>query len=306
MRIFKNLNIDFMGKRKFFYAVSGFVLFAGIVSLFVKGLTFGIDFKGGTEVVVRFLDAQPIEKVRAVMDQTKMGTFEIKTFGGTRDYLIRTDRKGEGAKISTAIEEALEKGFPEQKIEILAENRVEAKIGSEIRRDSIIAVFLSLIGILIYLGFRFKFIFAYGAVIALFHDVLLTLGLVSIFDGIIPGLNLEMSQAMLAAFLTLIGFSVNDTVVVFDRVRENLKLFKTQNFISILNKSMNTTMSRTILTSFTVFISCVALLFFGGEPTKGFAFTMAIGVITGTYSSIFIASALTADWVEKKGMKITF
>lgn len=306
MRIFKNLNIDFMGKRRFFYGVSGFILFAGIVSLFIKGLTFGIDFKGGTEVVVRFLDAQPIEKVRAVMDQTKMGTFEIKTFGGTRDYLVRTDRKGEGAKISTAIEDALKKGFPDQKIEILAENRVEAKIGSEIRRDSIIAVFLSLIGILIYLGFRFKFIFAYGAVIALFHDVLLTLGLVSIFDGVIPGLNLEMSQAMLAAFLTLIGFSVNDTVVVFDRVRENLKLFKTQNFISILNKSMNTTMSRTILTSFTVFISCVALLFFGGEPTKGFAFTMAIGVVTGTYSSIFVASALTADWVEKKGMKITF
>jgi preprotein translocase SecF subunit len=130
--------------------------------------------------------------------------------------------------------------------------------------------------------------------------------MVSIFDGLIPGLNLEMSQAMLAAFLTLVGYSVNDTVVVFDRVRENLKLFKTQNFVDILNKSMNTTMSRTIISSVTVFITCVVLVFFGGEPTKGFAFVMAIGVITGTYSSIFVASALTAEWVEKRGSKITF
>lgn len=306
MRIFHNLHIDFMGKRKFFYGISGLVLFVGLISIIGKGLTFGIDFKGGTEVIVRFQQNQSIQKVRTVMDAAKMGFFEIKTFGSTRDYMIRTDRKGEGAKISLAIQDALAKGFPDQKIEVLAENRVEAKIGFEIRRDSIIAIFLALIGILVYLGFRFKFIFAYGAVVALFHDVIVTLGMVSICDGLIPGLNLEMSQAMLAAFLTLIGFSVNDTVVVFDRVRENLKLFKTQNFIDILNKSMNTTMSRTVLTSFTVFIACIALLFFGGEPTRGFAFAMAIGVITGTYSSIFIASALTADWVERKGTKITF
>ena len=306
MRIFHNLHIDFMSKRRMFYGLSGLIILIGIISMVMKGLTYGIDFKGGTEVIVRFQQAEPIEKVRSVMDAAKSGTFEIKTFGSQRDYMIRTDRKGEGAKISTAIKDALAKGFQGERIEILAENRVEAKIGSEIRRDSIIALFLSLIGILIYLGFRFKFVFAYGAVIALFHDVLLTLGLVSIFDGVIPGLNLEMSQALLAAFLTLIGFSVNDTVVVFDRVRENLKLFKTQNFIDILNKSMNTTMSRTILTSFTVFIACIALLFFGGEPTRGFAFVMAIGVVTGTYSSIFVASALTADWVEKRGTKITF
>ncbi len=306
MRVFHNLNVDFMGKRHFFYIVSGIILVAGTLSLIFKGLTFGIDFKGGTEVIVRFQTPESIEKVRSVMDNSGMGTFEIKTFGSDRDYMIRTDRKGQGATIAVAIQEALARGFPGEKIVTLGENRVEAKIGAEIRRDAVIAIFLSLVGILIYLGFRFKFIFGFGAVVALFHDVLLTLGLVSIFDGLIPGVNLEMSQAMLAAFLTLIGFSVNDTVVVFDRVRENLKLFKTQNFTDVLNKSMNTTMSRTILTSFTVFITCIALLFFGGEPTKGFAFAFAIGVITGTYSSIFVASALTLEYVLRKNVKITF
>jgi preprotein translocase subunit SecF len=169
-----------------------------------------------------------------------------------------------------------------------------------------LAIFFSLIGILLYLAFRFKLIFGLGAVASLFHDILLTLGLVSIFYGLIPGLNLDFDQTLVAAFLTLIGYSVNDTVIVFDRVRENLKLFKTMDFEAVINKSVNTTMSRTILTSSLTMVTMIALLFFGGEPTRGFAFTMVIGIITGTYSSIFVASSMTLDITKSRNLKITF
>ncbi len=306
MKIFKELNIDFMGKRKSFYMLSAIVLVAGFASLFLKGIEFGLDFKGGTEVVVRFPRPLEINELRSWMNEADMGSIEIKSFGTDTDWIIRTDQKGVGTAVSDRIKEVLTNHFPDQGITLLQENRVEAKIGSEMRRDSVVAIFFALIGILIYIGFRFKFIFAIGAVVALFHDVLLTLGLISIFTGLIPGLNLEFDQAMVAAFLTLVGFSVNDTVVVFDRVRENLKLFKSSAFEPVLNKSINTTMSRTVLTSITTLITMLALLFFGGEPTRGFAFAMSIGVLTGTYSSIFVASALTLDWTKSRNAKITF
>jgi len=306
MRIFKDLNFDFMGKRKTFYMVSAVILLGGVLSLLFKGVEFGLDFKGGTEVVVRFPRALEINELRKWMNEADMGSIEIKSFGSDTDYIVRTDQKGEGTTISTRIKDVLLEHFPKEGIEILQENIVEAKIGSEIRRDAVIAIFFALIGILIYIGFRFKIIFAIGAVVALFHDVLLTLGIVSMFTNLIPGLNLEFDQAMVAAFLTLVGFSVNDTVVVFDRVRENLKLSKSSAFEPVLNKSINTTMSRTVLTSMSTFLVMVALAFFGGEPTRGFAFTMALGVITGTYSSIFVASALTLDWTISRKAKITF
>ena len=305
MRVFTNLNVDFMGKRKMFYAVSGLLLVAGIVSLIVRGVAFGLDFKGGTEIVVRLPQSATIGELRSVITAKDFGSIEIKSFGTDTDWIIRTDQKGVGSEISDRVKDALTMHYPKG-IEVLQENRVEAKIGSEIRRDAVIAMFFALIGILVYIGFRFKFIFAVGAVVALFHDVLILLGMVSILTDLIPGLNLEFDQAMVAAFLTLVGFSVNDTVVVFDRVRENLRIFKTAEFGTVLNKSINTTMSRTILTSLTTLISMLALLIFGGDPTRGFAFAMSIGVITGTYSSIFVASALTQDWVIKTKTRITF
>jgi preprotein translocase subunit SecF len=305
MRIFKHLNVDFMGKRKMFYLISGVIILAGFISILVKGVALGLDFKGGTELVFRFPRTVQISELRTMLDEAKLGTFEIKSFGASTDYIIRTERKGEGAKISNQVKAALATHFKSDLV-LLQENRVEAKIGKEMRGKAVVAILVSLIGILIYIAFRFKFVFGVGAVVALFHDVLLTLGLVSIAYGMIPGLNLEFDLAMVAAFLTLIGYSINDTVIVFDRVRENLKLFKTAEFEPIINKSVNTTMSRTILTSFTTIITMFALLFFGGEPTRGFAFAMTIGIITGTYSSIFVASAMTLDWVKYRKAKVEF
>lgn len=304
MRIFHNLNVDFMSKRQLFYMISGLVVLAGIVSVVVKGLAFGLDFKGGTELVIRFPRAVEIGELRSIMGGANLGSFEIKSYGADTDYIIRTEQQGVGDAVSKKVQEHLLTKF--DKIDLLSENRVEAKIGAEIREKAVIAVFVALLGILGYIAIRFKFVFAIGTVLALFHDVILTLGLVSIFTGMIPGLNLDFDMAMVAAFLTLVGYSVNDTVIVFDRVRENLKLFKTADFTATVNKSVNSTMSRTILTSGTTMLAMLALLFFGGEPTRGFAFTMVIGIITGTYSSIFVASALTVDWVKSRKANITF
>jgi preprotein translocase subunit SecF len=305
MRVFHNLNLDFMGKRKVFYMISAILIAVGLASIVFKGIEFGLDFKGGTEVVVRLPRAVEIGDLRSMMKQANMGSVEIKSFGTDTDFIIRTEQKGVGATISDNIKAVLNQNFT-QGIEILQENRVEAKIGSEIRRDAVVAIFFALIGILVYIAFRFKFIFALGSVAALFHDVILTLGLVSLFTGVIPGLNLEFDQAMVAAFLTLVGYSINDTVIVFDRVRENLKLSKTAALEPLMNKSINTTMSRTVLTGSTTLFTMLALLFFGGEPTRGFAFTMSIGVVVGTYSSVFVASAMTLDWVKARNAKITF
>ncbi|HQY21578.1 MAG TPA: protein translocase subunit SecF, partial [Ignavibacteria bacterium] len=166
----------------------------------------------------------------------------------------------------------------------------------ELRRNALFAVLFSLLAILIYLAFRFQFVFAMGAVIALFHDVLITIAVIAIADFAVPGLRLEFNQSMLAAFLTLVGFSSNDTVVVFDRIRENIKLFKNEDTLAIMNKSINATLSRTMITSGIVFLTVLVLFIFGGEVNRSFAFTFGIGIITGTYSSVFVASAIVTDW----------
>jgi len=166
-----------------------------------------------------------------------------------------------------------------------------------------LAVLWALGAILVYIGLRFKFRYGLGATISIFHDVLTTFGFLSIMNGLIPGLNLEITQEVIAAFLTLIGVSVNDTVVIFDRIRENEKLFKSMSLGDLMNKSLNETLSRTIITSGTIFLVLVILLIFGGEVNRGFAFTMAFGIVTGTYSSIYVASAFVLDWTRYRSRK---
>lgn len=381
MRLFENINIDFLGKRKIFYVVSLILISLGLLTVVIKGLDYGIDFKGGTEVIVSFNKPVNLAEVRAAASQIGIGNVEVKTFGTTAEnVLIRTplqeiskdqfDKlisairstisevipdtlfsikeqttnsvvftfpspdtarmvtdhlllKGFQAGlysqeetnkdiivrvgISDLIREGLKGKFKDYSFEVIKEDKVGPKIGKELRRDAVIAVFLSLIVILIYLGFRFKFVFGVGAVLALLHDVLVTLGFVSFFNGLLPGLNLEITQSVIAAFLTLVGFSVNDTVVVFDRIRENLKIHKTMDLKNVINMSINRTLSRTILTSGTVFLVILALLLFGGEVNRGFAFTFMIGIITGTYSSIYVASSIVYDWtMKRKKGKIEF
>jgi preprotein translocase subunit SecF len=286
MRLFGKTHIDFMGQRNLWYTVSATVILIGMVSLFFKGVNFGIDFLGGTEVIVKFQEPVSIGDVRTAMDRIGYGDAEIKTFGSPRDILVRTVKQGEGDSIGDAIRAGLKESFATNPYVVLKGDKISPKVGAELRRDAIYAVIASLIAIWVYVGFRFKFIYGVGAVIALFHDVLVTLGFVSIFDGVF---NLEINQSMVAAFLTLVGLSVNDTVVIFDRIRE------------LMNKSLNETLSRTIITSGTIFIVLVVLLVLGGEVNRGFSFALTIGIITGTYSSIYIASAVALEWVLRGG-----
>lgn len=208
--------------------------------------------------------------------------------------------------ISDWIKENLIEKHSDNTFKVLKEEKVGPKIGKELKTDAIIAIVLSLIVILIYLGFRFKVGFAFGAVAALFHDVIITLGVFSELYGIIPGLNLEISISVVAAFLTLVGYSINDTVVVFDRIREDIKIHKTADLKDIMNKAINKTMRRTIVTSLTTLLVVAVLLFFGGEVLRGFAFTLFFGIIIGTYSSIFVASSFVLEYAKKQGEKIKF
>jgi preprotein translocase subunit SecF len=296
MRVFGKTNIDFLGKRRSWYLVSSTVILAGLVTLFFKGVDYGIDFLGGTELVVDFQQPVSIADVRGAMDKIGYGKAEIKTFGSSRDILIRTAEQSEGTTVSDQLRAGLKSSFPANPYVVLKEDKIGPKIGAELRRDAVYAVIASLIAIWAYIWLRFDFVYGFGAVLALFHDVLVTLGLVSIFDGV---LNLEINQSMIAAFLTLVGLSVNDTVVIFDRIRENRKIFKTMPLHQLMNKSLNETLSRTIITSGTVFIVLVVLLIFGGEVNRGFAFALTVGIITGTYSSIYVASALVLEWVNR-------
>ena len=300
MRLFKKTNIDFVGKRYQWYVISCLVILVGMLSLTIKGFDFGIDFLGGTELVIAFQQTHSIGQIRDALGTVGMSQSEIKSFGAERNILIRTVMQEAGTATGDRIRQAITSRFPDDKFEVLKENKIGPKIGKELRRDAVYAVLASLVAILIYIAIRFKFAYGVGGVLALFHDVLVTLGVISLANGVLPGLNIEITQEVIAAFLTLIGVSINDTVVVFDLIRENLKIYRSLPLFEVMNMSINQTLSRTIITSATIIAVLLILLFAGGESTRGFAFTLTVGLIIGTYSSIFIASAFVLDWNVRK------
>jgi preprotein translocase subunit SecF len=300
MRLFKKTNIDFLKPRRFAYLGSSLLILAGITSMIVKGVELGIDFRGGTELVLKFDRPVEIGQLRTALSTVGLGQSQIKTFGGNESILIRTPELGSGTTVGSTIKNSIQTALPDLKFTVLKEDKVGPKIGAELRRDAVYAVIASLIAILAYVAVRFQFIYGVGAVVALFHDVLTTLSVLSLMNGVIPALNLEISQDIVAALLTIIGVSVNDTVVVFDRIRENLKIHRTLPIGEVINKSQNDMLGRTIITNGTVFAVLLILLLFGGEVTRGFAFAMTIGTITGSYSTIYIASAIVLDWNLRK------
>lgn len=289
-----------MGKRNAMYFMSTAIILAGLISLFLKGIDYGIDFRGGTEIVLAFQNKIEISGIRGALEKVELGQSEIKSYGAEQNVLIRTTQQEGGFVIGDKIKQAMQQSFPDTKFEVLKEDKIGPKIGKELRQDAFYAIIASLVAILAYVAIRFKFIYGVGAVVALFHDVLVTLGLLSILDGVFPALNLEITQEIIAALLTLVGLSVNDTVVIFDRMRENQKIYRSLALGDMMNKSLNETLSRTIITSGTIFIVLVTLLLLGGEVNRGFAFALTIGIITGTYSSIYIASAVVLDWDARK------
>jgi len=303
MRFFRETHIDFMGKRRTWYTISIVVIVVGILAIAFKGISLGIDFLGGTELIVHFEQPISIGNIRTALGTVGLGQSEIKTFGSDQDILIRTAEQAEGTAVTERITGAIAASIPDNPFTILKEDKIGPRIGKELRRDAVYAIIATLIAIMIYIGFRFKFVYGLMSVVALFHDVIVTLGIIVLLDGISPMLNLEMTQNIVAAFLTLVGFSINDTVIVFDRIRENLKIYRSDDLQTIINRSINQTLSRTIITSGTVALVLIILLLFGGEVNRGFALTFLIGTISGTYSSIYIASALVLDWTHRKTVK---
>ena len=293
MRFLKETNIDFLSMRRFGFVISGAFILAGIVSLLLQGgPLLSIDFTGGTLAQIRFEEAPDIAKVRSALGALDVGIGEVQTFGTPNEILIRLQVSQNAENLTTELKAALQAQFPGQSIDFRRVETVGPKIGSELKGKAFFAVFTAIIGILIYISIRFEFKFAIGAIAALIHDVLITLGVFSI-------LNYEISLAIIAAFLTIVGYSLNDTIVVFDRVRENMKLLKNIDQKTIFNKSINESLSRTIITSLTTFAVVFILYIAGGEVIRYFAFAMIVGVIVGTYSSIYVASPVVFLWQQR-------
>jgi preprotein translocase subunit SecF len=295
MRLFKKTNINFLGVRNRWYIISTATIIVGIIGVAIKGVQFGVDFKGGTEIVVSFDQKVQIGAIRDALGKVGLERSEIKSYGTGDAVLIRTTEEGVGSSVADKITGALLSGFPERKFEVDKGVRISPKVGKELRQDAIFAVLWAFVAILAYIAIRFKFSYGLGAVIALIHDIFTTFGVIIIMNGLIPGLNLEITQEVIAAFLTLVGVSVNDTVVIFDRIRENEKIYRSMSLAEVMNKSLNETLSRTVITSGTIFLVLMVLMVFGGEVNRAFAFTMGFGIVTGTYSSIYVASAFVLD-----------
>lgn len=304
MHFFRKTNIDFIGKRRIWYGVSIFITVAGIIWALFRGVEFGIDFAGGTEVQLKFDKVVKIDDLRAALDKAGFRGAEVKYYGSDESGVLVRVREGAagaqaGAQTTKQVQDAIAKGIPGNNATLMQNTHIGAKIGKELQQKAVIAVIFTCIVILIYLSFRFKLVYAAGAVIAIVHDVLVAFAFAVIFNGIAPWLNLEMNSQLLAAFLTIVGFSVNDTVIIYDRIREDQKKYKGQDLKTIMNRAINETLPRTIITSGTVFLTLVVLFIWGGEVLRGFAFTMLVGVITGTYSSIFVGSAISYDWLHR-------
>jgi SecD/SecF fusion protein len=307
---FKHTKIDFIGMRKYFYFVSGGILLAGVVSLFVKGLNPGIDFTGGRTFVIRFDKPVTTEDVAARLTPEFHELPQVVTFGSNNQVKITTKYKinetGADDEVDTKLYDGLKGlvGGNITKDEFLNKYRVSSEtvgpvVAADIKINAFFAVGIALILIFFYIFMRFRYWqYGFGAVMSLFHDVLLVIGVYSIFWGIMP-FSMEIDQAFIAAILTVIGFSVNDTVIVFDRLREYLPLYRKRPMKEVLNMAINSTLSRTINTTLTVMLTIVAMFIFGGAVIRGFMFALMVGIGTGVYSSVFVATALMYDTSPK-------
>jgi preprotein translocase subunit SecF len=294
------INFDFVGKMKIAFSVSIVAILISILSLIMHGgPNYGIDFAGGTLVQVKFQKETDAGKIRSALTAIGMGDSVLQQFGArdNNEYLIRTAESSEDLKgLSDRIEESLTSGFGKGSFEVRRVEIVGPKVGRELTEKGILAMVLAWMAMLIYISWRFEFRYAAGAILALVHDVIITVGVFSL-------LNKEFTLVIVAALLTIIGYSINDTIVVYDRIRENVRKSSKQALDQIINTSINQTLSRTILTAFTVVLVLIALLFLGGAVIFDFSLALLIGVIVGTYSSIFIASPIVLAWERVKPSK---
>jgi preprotein translocase subunit SecF len=297
MRIFHKTSFDFIKYRKIAYAISIILLLSGMVSLAFRGLNYGIDFRGGSEVVIRFEKNVDVGSVRAALkDAGVSGT--LKQYGIDRSFLLSTVFSGQTNELKSLVSNAFKNRFPENSNEIVRIDSVGPSIASDLKWSALKALLGALAAILLYVGVRYELKFAAAGVVAIFHDVLTVLGMFSILGGLFAFMPLEIDQSLIAAFLTVAGYSITDTVVVYDRIRERIRGKKPSEYEAIFNESMNQTLSRTIITGGTTLLSVLILFIFAGPAIRGFAFAVFSGILIGTYSSIFVAAPLVYDWLR--------
>lgn len=293
-----NTKIDFLSSSNKFIMISAVIVLISLGMILVKGFNYGIDFAGGTLVQAKFDKAPNLAKIRESIEKLDIGEVIIQNFGSDDEVLIRVEKTSEDLqKVSDSIQNSLAQTFAKDSFNIVRVEQVGPQVGAQLKNKATMAVIYALIGILIYISLRFEFTYSVAAVVALFHDVLITLGVFSL-------VGMEINLPIIAAVLTIVGYSLNDTIVVFDRVREKLKAAPKKAILrDVMNTSINETLSRTLLTSGTTLLAVLSLYLFGGEVINGFAFALLIGVIIGTYSSIGVATSMVFVYKQYKESK---
>ena len=289
---FYNKKFNFLKFKKLFLILS-LVIFCSSIGVFLtKGLNLGIDFKGGTVIEMKLSEPYSSEKIRESLLKINLGDVSVKEFGSEKEFLATIEKKGENndfvGSIKKHLEKDLNKKFDFRRVEV-----VGSKISKELTKDGIYSVFLALFLMLLYIWFRFEWQFSLGSILALLHDVIITIGAFSL-------VGFEFNLSIVAAILTIVGYSMNDTVVIYDRIREFLKIDDKQNIEELINNAINTTLSRTLKTSMTTLLALISIYLFGGEILKGFSFALIWGVLIGTYSSIFVAAPILVYFKVKR------
>jgi preprotein translocase subunit SecF len=289
MELLVGTNINFLGHRKGAFILSMALILIGLISLVVQGgPKMGIDFEGGILLQVQFERPIAAESIRETLAELGLGDAEIQHFGSGREAIIRTRGEG-GEDLTGVILNGLNEANPDNQADVRRQELVGPKVGAELRNKASLAILYALVLILAYISFRFEFKFAVGAVAALVHDVMITLGLFSLTGR-------ELSLPVIAAFLTVVGYSLNDTIVIYDRIREDRRKLYGKSFVEIVNTSLNESLSRTVVTSLTTLLVVLCIFFLGGEVIRDFAFALMVGIIVGTYSSLYVASPLVVEW----------
>jgi preprotein translocase subunit SecF len=296
MEILKNPHFDFLGKTRILMTTSVVVILCGLAYISKNGVRYGVEFQGGSQLIVKFQSPPAQDRVRRAVDEVTTGaSIQAYDIPSKHQVLVRLPAGGEGdlSGPAQAVLRALKTSYSENPVVESSSEIVGPIVGSELRQKAIYLTLFGLTGQLIYIAWRFRgIIWGTAATIAVFHDVLITLGLIAI-------LRFEITLNVIAALLTLVGYSVNDTIVIFDRVRENLRQRRKEPLSKIINDSVNQTLSRTLISSGTTFLTVLGLFLFGGEVLRGFGFTMVVGIVVGTYSTIYIASPIVVWWQER-------
>ena len=297
IELIKNPNINFLGKKNIAFIFSGILVVIGIIAVIqiaTGRANLGIDFAGGTAIQFKFEKPVALHAVRLALEKAGLKDFDLQDFPAVNKMLVRIKKTDmELGKVSDTVTSILSQAFPDNKYVVDSSTAIGPKVGGRLKADAAKAIAFAVIGILIYVAFRFQFKFGVGATIATFHDVLAVLGLFYLMGK-------EINLILVTALLTIAGYSLTDTVVVFDRIRENLKIKQRESVEDVMNSSINEVLSRTIITSATVLLTSLALFLFGGEVIHDFALAMILGVIVGTYSSIFVASPIVLVWGGKR------